>query len=382
MSISEEDHTNNIETGNLSNAFSMRNAMDYSVFTPRLYNFCKSLGFQRQSISPLVAFCSDEDQAYHLLYITKHFGIFPIDIGSASGEALLGDSKSPAYHGKDILFIQAPHVSYESLISENYEDNPVCYYHDKLLEWYIKEHQYAQNNIRLQNCNGQYLLLIDNQLLDEGRDDGLLLNMGELVEHDEEGRYRIVNHYSTAKSYIVTDGFRRRIDNHEWQEGDGGKIGNHLHHDLFYFKRKSADTSNHSLTHINELNAYMPRVVTASNPSFTIALVNCMINFEHTYRVIVKNQKFHRQNLLYIAGIHVDTHTINGRAFYPTMFIPWAAYVQQCGGTHYILEQDMLLERLLQCPAHNPDEIDLEDVLREMEQSPTLHVVNSGISKN
>src|SRR5258708_33548695 len=35
-------------------------AMRYSQFVPRLYNYCLSLGFQRESMMPSRAFCSDE----------------------------------------------------------------------------------------------------------------------------------------------------------------------------------------------------------------------------------------------------------------------------------------------------------------------------------
>ena len=34
----------------------------YSSFVARLYNFCKSLGFERGKILPSRAFCSDESQ--------------------------------------------------------------------------------------------------------------------------------------------------------------------------------------------------------------------------------------------------------------------------------------------------------------------------------
>lgn len=37
-------------------------AMRYSQFVPRLYNYCRSLGFERDRMMPSRAFCSDESQ--------------------------------------------------------------------------------------------------------------------------------------------------------------------------------------------------------------------------------------------------------------------------------------------------------------------------------
>src|SRR5579871_5115887 len=39
-------------------------AMRYSQFVPRLYNLCRSLGFERDRMMPSRAFCSDESQGY------------------------------------------------------------------------------------------------------------------------------------------------------------------------------------------------------------------------------------------------------------------------------------------------------------------------------
>ncbi len=42
-------------------------AMRYSLFAPRLYNYCLSLGFQRARMMPSRAFCSDESQGYPVI---------------------------------------------------------------------------------------------------------------------------------------------------------------------------------------------------------------------------------------------------------------------------------------------------------------------------
>ena len=60
-------------------------AMRYSIFVPRLYNYCKSLGLEAGKIMPARAFCADENQGYPIILIAKHFGAFPFNHGRAGG---------------------------------------------------------------------------------------------------------------------------------------------------------------------------------------------------------------------------------------------------------------------------------------------------------
>jgi hypothetical protein len=48
----------------------------YSAFIPQLYNLRRSLGFEPGKIMPSRAFCSNENQGYPIILITKHFGVF------------------------------------------------------------------------------------------------------------------------------------------------------------------------------------------------------------------------------------------------------------------------------------------------------------------
>ena len=66
--------------------FKLENSMfRYSSFVPRLYNYCKSLGFETGKIMPSRAFCSDENQGYPIILIAKHFGTFPFNHGQVGG---------------------------------------------------------------------------------------------------------------------------------------------------------------------------------------------------------------------------------------------------------------------------------------------------------
>jgi hypothetical protein len=93
--------------------FHIDQMMRYSLFVPRLYNLCRSLGFEAGNIMPSRAFCSDENQGFPIILIAKHFGAFPFNHGRVGG-ILATDRHGPhADHGKDMVIIQASHVGYD-----------------------------------------------------------------------------------------------------------------------------------------------------------------------------------------------------------------------------------------------------------------------------
>ena len=85
-------------------------AMRYSQFVPRLYNYCLSLGFQRDRMMPSRAFCSDESQGYPVILIAQHFGTCPFDHGRVGGKVAINRHGPYAHHGEDLVIIQASHV--------------------------------------------------------------------------------------------------------------------------------------------------------------------------------------------------------------------------------------------------------------------------------
>ena len=89
-------------------------AMRYSQFVPRLYNYCLSLGFQRQRMMPSRAFCSDESQGYPVILIAQHFGTFPFDHGRVGGKVAINRHGPYAHHGEDLVIIHADHVGYDA----------------------------------------------------------------------------------------------------------------------------------------------------------------------------------------------------------------------------------------------------------------------------
>ena len=89
-------------------------AMRYSQFVPRLYNLCRSLGFERDRMLPSRAFCSDESQGYPVILIAQHFGTFPFDHGRVGGKVSVNRHGPYAPHGEDLVIIQASHVGYDA----------------------------------------------------------------------------------------------------------------------------------------------------------------------------------------------------------------------------------------------------------------------------
>ena len=77
--------------------------MRYSTFIPRLYNWCKSLGFEPGKIMPSRAFCSDENQGYPIILSTKHFGGFPFNHGRVGGVVSTSRHAPFAEHGQDLV---------------------------------------------------------------------------------------------------------------------------------------------------------------------------------------------------------------------------------------------------------------------------------------
>ena len=86
----------------------------YSQFVPKLYNYCRSLGFERNRMMPSHAFCSDESRGYPVILLAQHFGTFPFDHGQVGGKVATDRHGPHAHHGEDLLLLLASHVGYDA----------------------------------------------------------------------------------------------------------------------------------------------------------------------------------------------------------------------------------------------------------------------------
>ena len=345
-------------------------AIRYSEFIPRAYNLAKSLGFTPHKIMPSRAFCSDESQGYPIILIAKHFGTFPFNHGSVGG-VISTDRHGPhAHHGKDLVIIHASHVGYDPrsgefgvyrrLQTDGHESTTSCGKICGTLAWYLKEYRFAKNNILISKEQGEYCITIDNWLLHMEREQGLMLKLERLISKNQRGALKAIRSLSTAKVFVMSQKLRNRLQIEDWQDGHVQTIGDWLSEDLFYFKRVSDDHIDHNL-----INA-MPHIVTNEWPALKAAQVNTQVEFDHAFRSVVQEPEYQGKRLLFISGLNVDISPQAGQIFPLTKFIPWAAYYQDETGRHETWEQQALYDKLMAQSTENPDQVELEDAIKEM----------------
>ena len=360
--------------------------MRYSQFVPRLYNLCKSLGFEAGRIMPSRAFCSDESQGYPIILIAKHFGTFPFNHGMVGGIVATDRHGPHAHHGKDLVIIQASHVGYDPEKQEwgTYRrlqmDEEVltsaCGKICGILDWYQNEYLFARENIYFTRLDGTPIIVIDNQLLNPDRKQGLFLRLDKMVISDSVGGHsEPLRVYSTAKGYRIHSELLKHINTSELEEGKHTPIREILTADMFDFRQQIGNEDEEGRTHLEQnLGFAMPAIVTADSPPLAAALANTQVEFDRAYRTLLNEPEYQNRNLLFIAGINIDISPQPGQLFPLTKFVPWAAFVQNSNGERITMEQDELLQRLLEQSTENPDKIDLEEAIAAMERAEEVKV--------
>jgi len=344
--------------------------MRYNEFIARAYNLTKSLNFTPGKIMPSRAFCSDESQGYPIILIAKHFGAFPFNHGQVGG-VISTDRHGPhAHHGKDLVIIHASHVGYDPksgifgvyhrLQTDKCEETSSCGKICGTLDWYLKEYEFAKNNILISKDAGKYQISIDNWLLHDERNEGLLLKLDHLIEKSSSGKILALKSLSTSKVFPIAKEFLKSIDSDFLGDKTSRKIGELLRADMFSFKRQSDDHMDRNL-----INA-MPYIVTDKWPALKAAQVNTQVEFDHAFRSVVQEPEYQGKQLLFISGLNVDISPKEGQIFPLTKFIPWAAYYQTADGKQETWEQAELYEKLKAQPIENPDQVDLEEAIKVM----------------
>lgn len=356
--------------------------MRYSLFVPRLYNFALSLGMHPGKITPSRAFCSDESQGYPIILLAKHFGGFPFNHGRVGGIVATDRHGPHASHGRDMVLVQASHVgydpetgafgSYRRLQREDQCATASCGKIFHIIEWYLDEYRFAQENIFLERAGKDFLITIDNQLLSAHRQEGLMLALEKMIAADEEGNFRFVHALSTAKVFHAAPALINVLGD-AWPESKTA-IGTRLHASLFRFARKLPQDIE-GVHHLERnLIDPMPWIVTSPEPMLLAAQINTQIEFDRTYRSIVKEHSYQGKNLLFAAGINIDISPREGQIFPLTKFIPWAAYIQKESGESYTLEQKALYDALVSQPVENEQKINLEKAIERMEHEEEVKI--------
>lgn len=352
-------------------------AMRYSRFAPRLFNFCLSLGMQPNMIMPSRAFCSDENQGYPIILLAKHFGTFPFNHGRVGGVVATDRHGPHAHHGKDVVVIQASHVGYDPeskqfgiyrrLQTEDQEMSSDCGALCGVLHWYQQQYTFASQHILLDRGTDEIrVIIIDNQLLKEDRQEGLFLDFEKIIKNRE-----VINTFSTSKSFKASKDLIKRLAD-DWPERKSA-IAGRLFPDLFSYSRKSDNMVASGLLNRNLIDA-MPNIITAKYPALVAAKVNAQMEFDRTYRTILQEKAYRNKKVVFISGIHIDVSPQPGQLFPLTKFVPWAAYIQQENGQGYTLEQQEVHDALMKQSVENPHKVDLTEAIHQMEKEPEIRL--------
>jgi hypothetical protein len=363
--------------------FRIDSMMRYSLFAPRLYNLCKSLGFEAGNIMPSRAFCSDENQGYPIILIAKHFGTFPFNLGMV-GDVAATDHHGPhAHHGKDLVIIQASHVGYDPdtktfgtyrrMQTACDDSTSTCGKVGSVIEWYQDEYHFAQDNIYLSREGDTCLLTIDNQLVHEDLEQGLFLHLDRLVKFDNGGLVPVRMH-STSRTYHASAEFVEALPAEAWPDNGHLKIGRYLGPHLFSFRRViEGDIEGRSHLEQNLINS-MPWIVTAAEPMLVAAQINTQAEFDRAFRTIVREKEYQHKKLMFISCLNIDILPREGQLFPLTKCVPWAAYIQDGEGGSNTLEQDEIVNLLKEQSIEDPGQIDLEEAIQEMEKVKEIRV--------
>ena len=359
----------------------------YSSFVPRLYNYVKSMGFEPGRILPARAFCSDENQGYPIILLTKHFGTFPFNLGR--GGAVVATERDGPYteHGAALVIIQASHVgydpdsnsfgSYKRIHTRDNRHTACCGKLGAVTDWYLEKYRIAQSDVLLERYGDQLCLRIDNGLLRGKRQEGLFLNMPRMIKRNEDRNFTPLHSHSTSKSYIATDSLQQELK-HLWPKLEDGRrlaMGEHLKPDMFYFRR-NLDETVLGRDHMEMNLIYpMPWIVTSPWPALTAAQINTQVEFDRTLRTVAHASSFRGKCLFHISGLNIDVSPQPGEIFPTTKFVPWAAFFQNPEGEKRIIEQTELVELLQQQVRENPDEIELDTAIRNMAEAKSVKII-------
>ncbi len=356
--------------------------MRYSQFVPRLYNLCLSLGFEAGKIMPSRAFCSDESQGFPTILLAKHFSAFPFNHGRVGGVVATGRHGPHAHHGKDLVIVQASHVGYDPetqlfgeyrrFQTEGEGKSTNCGKIMATLAWYEKELKLAKQNVLLEADEKHRYVVIDNEFIRNGKEQGLVLHVDKMIDVDSEAEHS----YSTSLRFIASRAFRSLIGDESWRVGRRIAISDKLVPELFSFRRTiGQDIEGHSYLESNLIQA-MPWILCSEHPALVAAKVNTQMEFDRAYRSILREPEYQGRNLLFLSGIHIDISPRRNQVFPLTKFVPWAAYSQIATGESTLYEQQELNEILREQSVENPDQIDLEEAIKLMEgeQEVTIDV--------
>ena len=347
-------------------------AMRYSRFAPRLYNYCLSLGFRRELMMLSTAFCSDETQGYPIILLTQHFGAFPFDHGRVGGKVATDRHGPHAHHGEDLVILQASHVGYDPVQHRfgvyrrpriaGHGPGDTCGKLCAILRWYQEEYDHAKRNIAFATLEDKPAVFIDNLLLDPDVAEGLVPHLDRLIAANAPQPLKVA---STSKAFLAAPEWVERLPADIWKSGRT-PIGDWLAADMFSFRRNPVEGPEGPDLLAASLAPAMPALVTAAHPALDAARRLTQVEFDRTYRSLLRSEAYRGKNLLFVSGLNIDVSPPEGFPFPLTKFVPWAAYFQPREGASILLEQDALVETLIRQPISNPEQISFDAAIGQM----------------
>jgi hypothetical protein len=340
-------------------------AMRYSLFVPRLYNLCLGLGFRRSRMMPSRAFCSDESQGYPTMLIAQHFGTFPFDHGTVGGQVAIDRHGPHADHGEDLVIIHASHVGYDAdtqrfgvyerpfTADSGYGRN--CGKLCAVMHWYRQEYDHARANVLLGLIERRPAIFIDNHLVDQERPEGLFLALDKVI-----GGSTPLRALSTSTAFPASDYLVETLPSALWRE-HRQPIGDRLAPELFFFRRENGHDSLEA-----GLIPAMPSLMASPHPVLDAARFNTQVEFDRTYRSLLRGDAYRDKNLLFISGVNIDVSPRPGMPFPLTKFVPWAAYIRLREHDGYTLEQAELFDLLSRQSRDNPDQMSFDAAIHAM----------------
>lgn len=289
------------------------------------------------------------------------------------------------------MITQASHVGYDPdsqtfgiyrrLQAESHECSDSCGKTSGAPGRNLDEFTFAREDIFLGRRNGACTLTIDNQQLNEGRNEGLFLQLERLLQINS-GNPQLVQTFSTTRSCPASSDLVAMLPAERWPDGGRQAIGRNLVTELFSFKRNIiGNVEDQSHLEQNLLNP-MPWVVTSHAPLLVSAQVNTRAEVDRDFRTVVKERACQGRRLVFISCRNIDISPREGQLFALTRCVPRAAFIQDEYGNHQMLEQAEIVARHEEQGTGYPDLIDLKDAIvkmgREKENRIPVRVLRPG----
>ena len=230
-----------------------------------------------------------------------------------------------------------------------------------VLAWYQQEYRHAREQMLCGALDGEPAVILDNQYLDEKRSEGLFLNLDMIIDCPGGAIKRL----SIATVFRPSGAMKKCLPDAIWQDTPR-PIGERLTADLFWFRRlPAADIEGHDILK-EALQPAMPALVTSVNPALDAARYHTQLEFDRTYRSILRADCYRNKNLLFISGVNIDISPRQGFPFPLIKFVPWAAYGSLRGGRGFVWEQDQVSKALRRQPDENPDRLSFDASIQRM----------------